>query len=506
MEGVTPAEYTFRKKNQVVTLGTKLSVKIDGDQVQIDPQLLFQRLITVVQTSDELEAAFKHELCSYPAALFESPLLLREAHKPALADAIWDLCGPDVPADIPDNVTQHVLDGGALLQRIPWCRGSTYSDICHQYTEYVSKKYGNAIVVFDGYESTNTKDMTHQRRSKGNVGATVTFRPDMPLTMKKDQFLANRQNKQRFIFLLSEKLQKKNCKTYHAAGDADFLIVMKAVESATITTTVLVGDDTDLIVLLCYHASLQSHDLFFCPEPKKNTKKRRVWNIKATKQLLGPEICQHILFLHAVLGCDTTSRLYGIGKGASVKRFQTSSAFREQAKVFNAHSASAHDVVDAGEKALLIIYNGKATDTLDSLRYQRFCEKVASKSSHVKPQALPPTSSAAEYHSLRVYLQVQEWKGSRNELCPTEWGWQECDEGFVPLQTSLPPAPEHLLRVIRCNCQADCSTLRCTCKKHNIECTTACGHCKGSGCTNSQQSHDDDDGEDDDGEDDIAEL
>ena len=45
----------------------------------------------------------------------------------------------------------------------------------------------------------------------------------------------------------------------------------------------------------------------------------------------------------------------------------------------------------------------------------------------------------------------------------------------MPLQTSLLPTPEHLLQVIRCNCQTDCSTLRCSCKKHNIECTHACG-------------------------------
>ena len=33
--------------------------------------------------------------------------------------------------------------------------------------------------------------------------------------------------------------------------------------------TVLVGDDTDLLVLLCYHANLDSCDIFFRPEPKK---------------------------------------------------------------------------------------------------------------------------------------------------------------------------------------------------------------------------------------------
>jgi len=187
--------------------------------------------------------------------------------------------------------------------------------------------------------------------------------------MKKDQFWANRKNKQQFIFMLSRELEKNNCKTYHASGDADLLIVQKAVQSATTSTTVLVGDDTDFIVLLCYHAKLESHDLFFCPEPKKNSKKLRIWNIEATKEKFGQDICSNILFIHAFLECDTTSPLYGIGKGTSLSEFRASSMFLEHAKVFNSDSASTRDVVDAGEKALLLVYNGKLTDTLDSLRH-----------------------------------------------------------------------------------------------------------------------------------------
>ena len=240
----------------------------------------------------------------------------------------------------------------------------------------------------------------------------------MTTTMKKDQFLANRKNKQQFIFMLSTELEKNNRKTYHAPGDADLLIVQKA---ATTSKTVLVGEDTDLIVLLCYRASLDSHDIF-CPEPKKNIKKLRVWNIRATKEKLGQDICNNILFIHATLGCDTTSHLYGIGKGMSLSKFKASSMFREQAKVCHSDSASTHDVIDAGEKALVLVYNGMLTETLDSLQHKRFCEKVASKTSHVKPQSLPPTSAAANYHSLRVYLQVQEWKGSGAELHPIETG------------------------------------------------------------------------------------
>ena len=94
--------------------------------------------------------------------------------------------------------------------------------------------------------------------------------------MKKDQFLGNKQNKQRFIRMLAKEPEQKNCETYHASGNADVLIVVKAVEASSVTNTVLVGDGTDLLVLLCYHATRNiENDLFFCPEPKKNIKLKK---------------------------------------------------------------------------------------------------------------------------------------------------------------------------------------------------------------------------------------
>ena len=61
----------FRTEDQVVTLNTKLSVKIDGDEVQVNPQLLFQRLITAAKTSDDLKSTFKYDLCSNQPALID---------------------------------------------------------------------------------------------------------------------------------------------------------------------------------------------------------------------------------------------------------------------------------------------------------------------------------------------------------------------------------------------------------------------------------------------------
>jgi hypothetical protein len=96
--------------------------------------------------------------------------------------------------------------------------------------------------------------MTHQRRTKGLAGVTVTFTGDIQLTMKKDRILANKTNKQQFIIMVGDHLEMRKCEVHHAPGDADLLIVQKAVELTTRENTVLVGDDTDL---LCYHEKLE---------------------------------------------------------------------------------------------------------------------------------------------------------------------------------------------------------------------------------------------------------
>ena len=134
--------------------------------------------------------------------------------------------------------------------------------------------------------------MTHQRRSKGKASTTVTVAANMATTIKKDQFLANQKNKQQFIFLLSAELEKNSCNTYHATGDADLLIVQKAVQSATTSKTVLVGEDIDLIVLLCYHANFDYHDIFFCSEKKLcleyQSHKRKAWSRHLQQHPLHP--------------------------------------------------------------------------------------------------------------------------------------------------------------------------------------------------------------------------
>ena len=58
----------------------------------------------------------------------------------------------------------------------------------------------------------------------------------------------------------------------------------------------------------------------------------------------------------------------------------------------------------------IVSYNGNENDTLERLRYNQFMEMAATSNTTLKPQNLPPSERAAYYHSLRVHLQVIQWK------------------------------------------------------------------------------------------------
>ena len=85
------------------------------------------------------------------------------------------------------------------------------------------------------------------------------------------------------------------------------------------------------------------------------------------KKDLGLFSCKHILFQHAFLGCDRTSRLFGIGKGTVLKKFKVNSALQQAADVFDETSSTPAEIELAGEKAMVVIYNEKMDDTLNSI-------------------------------------------------------------------------------------------------------------------------------------------
>ena len=51
---------------------------------------------------------------------------------------------------------------------------------------------------------------------------------------------------------------------------------------------------------------------------------------------------------------------------------------------------------------------------------------------------------------------------------------------LLAVHTDKPPAPDRLLKVVRCKCRTSCKTSRCTC-------SLMCGECRGLSCLNSIQ-------------------
>ena len=210
----------------------------------------------------------------------------------------------------------------------------------------------------------------------------------MVLDIKKERFLSNKKNKQKFLNLLKRKLLEQGYDVHSAEEDADLLIVLTAVELAENLSTVLIGDDTDLLVLLCHYAKLNANKLYL-------KTKNKTWDILDLKSNMGSTVCSNILFIHSFLGCDTTSQIFGIAKDRLVKKM--SKRALSSAKVFYNENAAKQDIVDAGQTILLELYNRRAVDCLDKLRYKTFMQKVGSGRSAVEPKTcrlhfMPPLS------------------------------------------------------------------------------------------------------------------
>ncbi|KAL5019525.1 hypothetical protein ScPMuIL_002417 [Solemya velum] len=173
MQELTGAQFHTKRTSRAY--GSESSVHW-GREVTVDPQLLFQRLLIVANSSDcDLEEVLKFELSVYPAALFDKNGLLRQANKPQLSEAIAAL------------IPKESADGE---------RGQHVSQI---------------------------------------------------------QERANTENKQNFIHFRSKRLEASNIETSKADGDADTLIAQTGVERVKLGVNHVIGEHTDILVLLCHY-------------------------------------------------------------------------------------------------------------------------------------------------------------------------------------------------------------------------------------------------------------
>ncbi|CAG9820817.1 unnamed protein product [Phaedon cochleariae] len=215
-------------------------------------------------------------------------------------------------------------------------------------------------------------------------------------------------------------------------------------------------------------------------------------------------VATHILLLHAISGCDTSSSLFNIGKAKFVNALQKAPKIGTSLELFKKQDVDEQVLAKAGERLLIAVYGGgEDVRSLNELRFKCFTKSVSKAKFNLA--TLPPTTEAAEQHIYRSYLQVQMWLGY--ELDATKWGWTRGARGLEPLTTTAAPAPEALLKTISCKCTKNCGGM-CGCRKAGLKCSVLCHNCAGQTCDNVTQLRavDDEDSDDNNDIDDPAPL
>ena len=79
---------------------------------------------------------------------------------------------------------------------------------------------------------------------------------------------------------------------------------------------------------------------------------------KGYRQSHGPTIKKFILFLHAWLGCDTTSAIFEKGKTSLLKKLLSSLKLRQLATKISDLECTSDHAIDAGRQIFMIMYGG----------------------------------------------------------------------------------------------------------------------------------------------------
>src|SRR6218665_2310349 len=107
--------------------------------------------------------------------------------------------------------------------------------------------------------------------------------------------------------------------------------------------------------------------------------------------MIGDDMCSQLLCIHAITGCDTTYRIFGVGKRSAFhKLLKGDTILRNSANAFTVPQQPTEVIDDLGCLVMAVLFGGKSTDSLTKMRYINVNRKVVSASSFLTPDRLPP--------------------------------------------------------------------------------------------------------------------
>ena len=200
-------------------------------------------------------------------------------------------------------------------------KGCNVNSVCQMYVDYACRRFHKHTIVFDYHEAGfSRKDVAHRHRSGRTSGTTVKIDGNMLIKLKKEYFLANKEISSCFWNLYGLRGLHCACRMW---GQCAYCHNRCEGNKG--------WHNSDwwrywyLITLLCYHAD---HIPSFTIVPEAWSRGNPKQDIHWTQNSLRSNISSSLLFAHARVRCDITSRLFGIGEGVPLQKLIDDQAFR----------------------------------------------------------------------------------------------------------------------------------------------------------------------------------
>ena len=131
--------------------------------------------------------------------------------------------------------------------------------------------------------------MTDLRRNQKCSQRPIIFMENTKFTLLKEDFLSNLTNKEQFIHLIGDKLTTDGCTVNFAEEDADVEIVKASLDASLTNDVTLIGEDTDLLVVLLLHFGEDEPEFkLYFPSDRENRKKENIiYDVNHYSDILG---------------------------------------------------------------------------------------------------------------------------------------------------------------------------------------------------------------------------
>ena len=136
----------------------------------------------------------------------------------------------------------------------------------------------------------------------------------------------------------------------------------QALDSVAAGNVVVVADDTDVAMMLLYHWKENQFDIFLLQQSVN-----KCWSIKnASKRI--EDVKEHLLFVHAWSGCDSTSTIFGKGKPSFLNLVRKSEMIQSASRTMTDVWTDQQTIGNAAVGIFVKLYGGNKKSSLRQLR------------------------------------------------------------------------------------------------------------------------------------------